>query len=68
MITTALYCLSLFIGPFLAGNIPLALSLAPAHQILLSTYAAGLLTGTALLTILPEGMYYRNLIYEAYIN
>jgi hypothetical protein len=64
---TITYSISLFIGPFLAGQVPLAISLAPAHQILLTTYAAGLLTGTALITILPEGQS-SSLIRQEFIN
>ncbi|TPX38147.1 hypothetical protein SmJEL517_g00144 [Synchytrium microbalum] len=55
---THLLLLSLltFIGSFLAGSIPLAFSLTPERLRFVSTFGAGLLVGTALSVILPEGV------------
>jgi zinc transporter 9 len=46
----------LFFGSFLAGNIPLSLSLSDSKLRILSTHGAGLMVGTALNVILPEGV------------
>ncbi|TPX48378.1 hypothetical protein SeMB42_g00011 [Synchytrium endobioticum] len=45
-----------FVGSFLAGSIPLALSLKEEQLRLVSTLGAGLMIGTALTVILPEGV------------
>ncbi|KAJ3108485.1 hypothetical protein HDU97_001192, partial [Phlyctochytrium planicorne] len=46
----------MFIGSFLAGNIPLALQFSEEKLNLLSTFGSGLLVGTAFIVILPEGV------------
>ncbi|KAJ1550224.1 hypothetical protein HK096_008081, partial [Nowakowskiella sp. JEL0078] len=51
-----LLSLAMFIGSFLAGNIPLAFSLSESRLRVVSTFGAGLLVGTALTVILPEGV------------
>ncbi|VDO63554.1 unnamed protein product [Onchocerca flexuosa] len=46
----------MFVGSFLAGLIPLAFSMSEKRTRLLSTFGAGLLVGTALSVIIPEGV------------
>ncbi|RKO99341.1 hypothetical protein CXG81DRAFT_5364, partial [Caulochytrium protostelioides] len=52
----ALLCLAMLSGSFLAGNAPLIMRLSPRKLRLISTFGAGLLIGTALIVILPEGV------------
>ncbi|XP_075224200.1 zinc/iron regulated transporter-related protein 102B isoform X2 [Lycorma delicatula] len=56
--TTVLIFLSLFmlVGSYLAGSIPLVMSLSEAKIQLFSVFGAGLLVGTALAVIIPEGI------------
>ncbi|KAI8851828.1 Zinc/iron permease [Chytridium lagenaria] len=51
-----LLSISMFLGSFLAGNIPLALQFSEEKLALLSTFGSGLLVGTAFIVILPEGV------------
>jgi len=51
-----LLALSMFMGSFLAGSVPLAFSLSEEKMTLFSSFGAGLLVGTALIIILPEGV------------
>ncbi|KAJ3117975.1 hypothetical protein HDU96_004651 [Phlyctochytrium bullatum] len=46
----------MFLGSFLAGNIPLALQFSEDKLQMLSTFGSGLLVGTAFIVILPEGV------------
>ncbi|KAH6584772.1 hypothetical protein BASA82_000965 [Batrachochytrium salamandrivorans] len=46
---------SMLSGSFLAGNLPLAMSLSEERLRLISTFGSGLLVGTALVVIIPEG-------------
>ncbi|VIO99506.1 ZIP Zinc transporter family protein [Brugia malayi] len=47
---------AMFIGSFVAGLIPLAFNMSERRTRLLSTFGAGLLVGTALSVIVPEGV------------
>ncbi|KAJ3179280.1 hypothetical protein HK101_010051 [Irineochytrium annulatum] len=55
-IWTLLLSLCMFFGSFTAGNIPLALHFSEDKLRLLSTFGSGLLVGTALIVIVPEGV------------
>ncbi|VDM14738.1 unnamed protein product [Wuchereria bancrofti] len=46
----------MFIGSFVAGLVPLAFNMSEGRTRLLSTFGAGLLVGTALSVIVPEGV------------
>ncbi|KAM3716118.1 NADPH-dependent diflavin oxidoreductase [Dirofilaria immitis] len=48
--------ITMFVGSFLAGLIPLAFNMSERRTRLLSTFGAGLLVGTALSIIIPEGV------------
>ena len=48
--------LSMAVGSFLFGNLPLAIPLSESHLSLTTTFGAGLLLGTAFAVILPEGV------------
>ncbi|KAJ3085331.1 hypothetical protein HK102_000106 [Quaeritorhiza haematococci] len=48
--------IAMLAGSFLAGNIPLAFHFSEERLNLLSTFGAGVLVGTALVVILPEGV------------
>uniref|UniRef100_A0A1B6MDP4 Zinc transporter ZIP9 n=1 Tax=Graphocephala atropunctata TaxID=36148 RepID=A0A1B6MDP4_9HEMI len=56
--TTFLILLSIvmLIGSYFAGSIPLVMSLSEAKLQLVSVFGAGLLVGTALAVIIPEGI------------
>jgi zinc transporter 9 len=47
----------MFVGSFLIGLLPLSLSLSSRKQKFLSAYGIGLLIGTALIVIIPEGIH-----------
>ncbi|TPX69079.1 hypothetical protein SpCBS45565_g02741 [Spizellomyces sp. 'palustris'] len=47
---------SMLSGSFLAGNIPLAFHFSEERLRLVSTFGSGMLVGTALIVILPEGV------------
>ncbi|KAI9208173.1 zinc transporter ZIP9-A-like protein [Polychytrium aggregatum] len=47
---------SMLAGSFLAGNLPLLVHLTDDHLNLISTFGSGLLVGTALIVIIPEGV------------
>ncbi|KAG2186766.1 hypothetical protein INT44_002992 [Umbelopsis vinacea] len=51
-----LLSISMLIGSFLAGSVPLAFKLSEARLRHLSALSVGLLMGTALLIIIPEGV------------
>ncbi|KAI8802245.1 ZIP zinc transporter-domain-containing protein [Cladochytrium replicatum] len=51
-----LLCISMFTGSFLAGSVPLAFTFSEDRLKIVSTFGAGLLVGTALDVILPEGV------------
>ncbi|KAI8584759.1 hypothetical protein K450DRAFT_161235, partial [Umbelopsis ramanniana AG] len=51
-----LLSISMLIGSFLAGSVPLAFKLSEARLRYLSALSVGLLMGTALLIIIPEGV------------
>ncbi|TPX57600.1 hypothetical protein PhCBS80983_g03740 [Powellomyces hirtus] len=46
----------MFTGSFLAGNIPLAFHFSEERLQIVSTFGSGMLVGTALIVILPEGV------------
>ncbi|XP_065184522.1 zinc transporter ZIP9-like [Sycon ciliatum] len=48
---------TMFIGSFLAGLMPLAMTLSEANMRAMTTTGAGLLVGTALAVIIPEGIH-----------
>ncbi|VDK31300.1 unnamed protein product [Gongylonema pulchrum] len=48
--------IAMLVGSFLAGLIPLAFVMSEGRTRLLSTFGAGLLVGTALSIIIPEGV------------
>lgn len=56
---TVLILLSIvmLVGSFLAGSIPLVVSMSEAKLQLVSVFGAGLLVGTALTVIIPEGIH-----------
>ncbi|XP_055693962.1 zinc transporter ZIP9 [Lutzomyia longipalpis] len=56
--TLVLLCLVvvMLIGSYLAGNIPLVVSLSEEKLKVVSVFGAGLLVGTALTVIIPEGI------------
>lgn len=47
---------AMFFGSYIAGSIPLAFTLSESRVRLLSIFGAGLLVGTALSVIIPEGV------------
>ncbi|KAK9766229.1 hypothetical protein K7432_004849 [Basidiobolus ranarum] len=49
-------CIAMLAGSFIAGSIPLAFRLSDEKLRLLSAFGAGLLIGTALIVIIPEGV------------
>ncbi|KAJ3174563.1 hypothetical protein HDU87_007045 [Geranomyces variabilis] len=51
-----LLCFAMFAGSFLAGSVPLAFHLSKQHLQIISTFGSGMLVGTALIVILPEGV------------
>eukprot|EP00276_Gloeochaete_wittrockiana_P003230 CAMPEP_0184643682 /NCGR_PEP_ID=MMETSP0308-20130426/506_1 /TAXON_ID=38269 /ORGANISM="Gloeochaete witrockiana, Strain SAG 46.84" /LENGTH=236 /DNA_ID=CAMNT_0027071759 /DNA_START=93 /DNA_END=800 /DNA_ORIENTATION=+ len=53
-----LCCMSIamFLGSFIAGNIPLAFRLSEERLKILTAFGAGLLVGCALIIIIPEGV------------
>ncbi|KAJ1974969.1 hypothetical protein H4R35_003366 [Dimargaris xerosporica] len=56
-------CVAMFVGSLLFGALPLAMPLSPKRLQALTVFGAGLLLGTALLVILPEGV---EALYSAY--
>ena len=56
LITLVALCVVMAIASFLAGSLPLALSLSPSQLRLLSTVGMGVLVGTSLIIIIPEGI------------
>ncbi|CAG0895095.1 unnamed protein product [Darwinula stevensoni] len=52
----ALLCLAMLLGCFVAGTIPLVFSMSEEKLQLVSVLGAGLLVGTALSVIIPEGV------------
>lgn len=61
-----LLCACMWIGAYLAGLAPLSLALSPSRLKPITLFGAGLLVGTALIVIIPEGvnMHYAALIKE----
>ncbi|ORX93986.1 Zinc/iron permease [Basidiobolus meristosporus CBS 931.73] len=51
-----LLCLAMFAGSFVAGSIPLSFRLSEDKLKILTAFGAGLLIGTALIVIIPEGV------------
>ena len=51
-----LYMAAMFLGAFGAGYLPLAFSLSESRLRLVTIFGAGLLVGTALVVIIPEGI------------
>ncbi|XP_073968438.1 zinc/iron regulated transporter-related protein 102B isoform X2 [Rhodnius prolixus] len=55
-IVLTLLSLVMLVGSYLAGSIPLVMSMSEAKLQLVSVFGAGLLVGTALSVIIPEGI------------
>jgi len=55
--TLVLLSLAMLIGCYLAGSVPLAVTLSEDKLKLVTVLGAGLLVGTALAVIIPEGIY-----------
>ena len=49
-------CTAMFLGAFASGYIPLAFGFSEAKLRLITIFGAGLLVGTALIVIIPEGV------------
>ncbi|KAM0303604.1 hypothetical protein ACHAPM_003173 [Fusarium culmorum] len=49
-------CLVMALASFLAGALPLSMSLSPSQLRLLSSVGVGILVGTSLIVIIPEGI------------
>jgi solute carrier family 39 (zinc transporter), member 9 len=49
-------CVSMFVGAFGSGYIPLSFSMSESRLRLVTIFGAGLLVGTALIVIIPEGV------------
>lgn len=47
---------AMFAGSFIAGSIPLSFQMSEDKMRVMSTFSAGLMVGTALIVILPEGV------------
>jgi len=60
----------MFFGSYLCGNIPLVMKLSEAKLKLITIFGAGLLVGTALAVIIPEGInsLYTNVKFEESFN
>lgn len=50
------FCVVMFAGAFASGYIPLSMSISEARLRLVTIFGAGLLVGTALIVIIPEGV------------
>jgi len=59
-----LLCVVMLFGSYLSGSIPLFISLSEEKLQLVSVMGAGLLVGTALSVIIPEGMQTLNMAYR----
>jgi len=57
-------CFVMLVGSYLAGSIPLFMNLNEDRLQLVSVFGAGLLVGTALSVIIPEGMQTLNMAYQ----
>ena len=57
MISLVLLSITMFFGSFLSGLIPLTLTLSESKMRLITVIGAGLLVGTALAVIIPEGVH-----------
>lgn len=55
--TLILLCLAMLVGCYLSGIIPLAISFSEEKLKLVTVFGAGLLVGTALAVIIPEGIH-----------
>ncbi|KAF9088020.1 hypothetical protein BGX23_007703 [Mortierella sp. AD031] len=51
-----LLCIAMLIASFLAGNVPLSFHLSEERLKLISNFGVGLLVGTSLVVIIPEGV------------
>ncbi|KAJ3254608.1 hypothetical protein HDU77_003988 [Chytriomyces hyalinus] len=49
-------CAAMFSGAFIAGSVPLLFAFSESRLVLVSTFGSGLLVGTAMTVILPEGV------------
>ncbi|KAI8905912.1 zinc transporter ZIP9-A-like protein [Gorgonomyces haynaldii] len=62
IVSIVLLSIGMAIGAYLAGSVPLMIPLSQEGVRLVSTFSAGLLVGTALIVIIPEGV---ETIYDA---
>ncbi|KAF9172768.1 hypothetical protein BGX21_003977 [Mortierella sp. AD011] len=51
-----LLCIAMLVASFLAGNVPLSFHLSEERLRLISNFGVGLLVGTSLVVIIPEGV------------
>ncbi|KAF9360197.1 hypothetical protein BGX26_010197 [Mortierella sp. AD094] len=51
-----LLCIAMLVASFLAGNVPLSFHLSEERLKLISNFGVGLLVGTSLVVIIPEGV------------
>ncbi|MFH4982669.1 hypothetical protein AB6A40_009378 [Gnathostoma spinigerum] len=54
--TLVWFSLAMFVGSYMAGLLPLAFSMSQSRMRLVTIFGAGLLVGTALCVIVPEGV------------
>lgn len=50
------FCAAMFAGAYIAGVVPLRISVNASRLRLITIFGAGLLVGTALIVIIPEGV------------
>lgn len=64
------FCVAMFVGAYLAGLVPLRMSMNPSRLRLITIFGAGLLVGTALIVIIPEGvaMHYQSQLAHAHLD
>lgn len=57
LLRLSLLCVAMLVGSFVAGYVPLACTLSPRKLHLVTTTGVGVLVGTALIVIIPEGIH-----------
>jgi zinc transporter 9 len=50
------FCLAMFLGAYMAGMVPLSVTMHESKLRVVTIFGAGLLVGTALIVIIPEGI------------
>ncbi|RPA80861.1 Zinc/iron permease [Ascobolus immersus RN42] len=56
LLTLLLFSAAMAVASFAAGMLPLAVNLSPKHLRIMSTIGTGILVGTSLIVIIPEGI------------